>query len=264
MSAQVKEGAFKNKKILLVEDNEMNRFIASQSLEYLGFIITEAENGQKAVDILNHQSFDLILMDIQMPVMDGVEATEFIRNKLQNQTPIIALTANAFKHDIDLYLQRGMNDYITKPYDEQDFFRKIEHVMNLYTPFLPEPKNTSSPMGEAQTEKNKLYDLSLIEQMSRGKSEFVTKMIQLFVVLANETIDLLQKALSENDVKTIQKTAHKIKPTIELLGIVSLKDIVIDLESRKNILADDAEIAKNVMFIIDVLEKVSRDIEHKI
>jgi PAS domain S-box-containing protein len=264
MSAQVKEGAFKNKKILLVEDNEMNRFIASQSLEYLGFIISEAENGQKAVDILNHQSFDLILMDIQMPVMDGVEATEFIRNKLQNQTPIIALTANAFKHDIDLYLQRGMNDYITKPYDEQDFFRKIEHVMNLYTPFLPEPKNTTSPMGEAQTEKNKLYDLSMIEQMSRGKSEFVTKMIQLFVVLANETIDLLQKALSENDVKTIQKTAHKIKPTIELLGIVSLKDIVVDLETRKNILADDAEIAKNVMFIIDVLEKVSRDIEHKI
>ncbi|MFY8189120.1 MAG: ATP-binding protein [Flavobacterium sp.] len=115
MSPQVKENVFKNKKALLVEDNEMNRFIAIQSLSYLGFEVIEAENGKIAIDKVSSFEFDLILMDIQMPVMDGLEATGYIRNQLKNNTPIIALTANAFKHDIELYMSKGMNDYIIKP-----------------------------------------------------------------------------------------------------------------------------------------------------
>jgi PAS domain S-box-containing protein len=123
--------SFKGMKALLVEDSEMNRFIAIQSLDYLGFETIEAENGKIAIEKVQHESFDLILMDIQMPIIDGVQATIEIREKLKINTPIIALTANAFKHDIDLYLSKGMNDFITKPYDEQDFFRKIEHVLQL-------------------------------------------------------------------------------------------------------------------------------------
>jgi CheY-like chemotaxis protein len=133
-SRQVKEGTFKGKKALLVEDNSMNRFIAKHSLNYLGIETIEAENGQIATEIVSSQKFDLILMDIQMPVMDGVEATIYIRNILKIDTPIIALTANAFKHDIDLYLKSGMNDFITKPYYENDFFYKVEHVLNLASP----------------------------------------------------------------------------------------------------------------------------------
>jgi PAS domain S-box-containing protein len=133
-SRQVKEGTFKGKKALLVEDNSMNRFIAKHSLNYLGIETIEAENGQIATEIVASQKFDLILMDIQMPVMDGVEATIYIRNILKIDTPIIALTANAFKHDIDLYLKSGMNDFITKPYYENDFFYKVEHVLNLSSP----------------------------------------------------------------------------------------------------------------------------------
>ncbi len=133
-SRQVKEGTFTGEKALLVEDNSMNRFIAKHSLNYLGLETIEAENGQIAIEILVSQKFDLILMDIQMPVMDGVEATIYIRNVLKIDTPIIALTANAFKHDIDLYLKSGINDFITKPYYENDFFYKVEHVLNLASP----------------------------------------------------------------------------------------------------------------------------------
>jgi len=133
-SRQVKEGTFKGKNALLVEDNSMNRFIAKHSLNYLGLETIEAENGQIATEILASQKFDIILMDIQMPVMDGVEATIYIRKVLKIDTPIIALTANAFKHDIDLYLKSGMNDFITKPYYENDFFYKVEHVLSLASP----------------------------------------------------------------------------------------------------------------------------------
>ncbi|KZS01283.1 Aerobic respiration control sensor ArcB-like protein, partial [Daphnia magna] len=88
---EIKKNKLKGTRVLLVEDNEMNRFIARQSLEYAGCTITEAENGQEAIGKLKEYNFDLILMDIQMPIMDGVEASIYIRNKLKLEVPIIAL-----------------------------------------------------------------------------------------------------------------------------------------------------------------------------
>jgi CheY-like chemotaxis protein len=112
-------------KILLVEDNKINRLIAGKALEMLGTTYVEAINGIEAIEILKNESFDLILMDIQMPEMDGVEATKWIRNQMNISTPIVALTANVFRQDIDSYLEIGMNDYIIKPFDEEDFLKKI-------------------------------------------------------------------------------------------------------------------------------------------
>jgi PAS domain S-box-containing protein len=112
-------------KVLLVEDNKINRLIAGKALEMLGTTYVEAINGIEAIEILKNESFDLILMDIQMPEMDGVEATKWIRNQMNISTPIVALTANVFRQDIDSYLEIGMNDYIIKPFDEEDFLIKI-------------------------------------------------------------------------------------------------------------------------------------------
>ncbi|MDI6402692.1 response regulator, partial [Balneolaceae bacterium ANBcel3] len=120
-----KDKPLQNCSVLLVEDNELNRFIAKKSLSRFGCLITEVENGKEAIEAFRQKRFDLVLMDIQMPVMDGVEATKYIRNQLNSQTPIIALTANAFKHDINAYLKAGMNDYLTKPYDERVLEKKM-------------------------------------------------------------------------------------------------------------------------------------------
>ncbi len=124
---------FKNvtgKKVLLVEDNKINRLIAGKSLEIIGCIYKEAVNGLEALELLKNETFDLILMDIQMPEMDGVEATKNIRNELKITIPIIALTANVFKQDIDSYLAVGMNDFIIKPFEEENFFEKIS--LNIF------------------------------------------------------------------------------------------------------------------------------------
>ena len=115
----------KGKKVLLVEDNKINRLIAGKSLEIIGCIYEEAVNGIEAIDILKIKTFDLILMDIQMPDMDGVEATKFIRNEMKITTPIVVLTANVFKQDLDSYIAVGMNDFIIKPFDEENFFEKV-------------------------------------------------------------------------------------------------------------------------------------------
>ena len=257
-SQQIKEGTFKGKKALLVEDNEMNRFIAIQSLDYLGFETMEAENGQIATERIQQQDFDLILMDIQMPVMDGVEATTFIREKLNNQTPIIALTANAFKHDIDLYLKKGMNDFITKPYDEQDFFRKIEHVLSLSYDVLQAEK-PEFPVREE--DRKPLYDLSQLEKMSRGNAAFIQKMISIFMDLAYENMAKLEEALANDDLQTIQKIAHKIKPSIDQMGIESLKDVVRKVEKYDLASGSKQELSALIGKIVEVLGAVTKGLK---
>ncbi len=257
-SQQIKEGTFKGKKALLVEDNEMNRFIAIQSLDYLGFETTEAENGLIATERIREQNFDIVLMDIQMPVMDGVEATTFIRETLNNQTPIIALTANAFKHDIDLYLKKGMNDFITKPYDEQDFFRKIEHVLSLAYNVL----QADSTQSETKHDKP-LYDLGQLEKISRGNPDFTQKMIAIFIGLSKENTAKLEAALAHDDLETIQKTAHKIKPSIDQMGIESLKEVVRKVEKYDLAAGSRQELSQLVGSIIGVLGAVVRELEEK-
>lgn len=126
---------FRNRKILVVEDNSLNREIARILLSEEGFIVEEAVNGQEAVDILSHaedNEYALILMDIQMPVMDGYETTKMIRN-LPNRalahTPIIAMTANAFEEEKKKALSCGMNGHVSKPIDINVLFKTIEGIM---------------------------------------------------------------------------------------------------------------------------------------
>jgi CheY-like chemotaxis protein len=216
-------------KILLVEDNEMNRFIAIQTLSGLECAITEAENGLIALEILKKETFDLILMDIQMPEMDGVEATKNIRGRMNLKTPIIALTANAFKHDIEMYLSVGMNSYITKPYDEKDFLSKVYSVM-----YLDKKNKQQEGVFVAEAKEGKLYDLSFVKTLSKGNEAFVSKMASLFVDLVATNTEILAKAFDESNNDLLRKTAHKIKPSIDQMGISSLKNEIRCLENHKD------------------------------
>jgi signal transduction histidine kinase/DNA-binding response OmpR family regulator/PAS domain-containing protein len=123
---------FKGKRILLVEDVEVNRLIVTDLLEDTGCIIDEAENGQIALDMVVDQHYDLILMDMQMPVMDGLTATKRIRT-FDAETPIIAMTANAFREDAEACLAAGMNAHISKPLDNDVFLRTLtEYLRQTY------------------------------------------------------------------------------------------------------------------------------------
>ena len=108
------------KRILLAEDNDINRMIATIVLKSNGYHITEVLDGKEAVAELTRQSFDLVLMDMQMPFMDGLEATRIIRKHINNKVPIIALTANEIKEEKSRCVQAGMNDFLMKPFDEKD------------------------------------------------------------------------------------------------------------------------------------------------
>ena len=116
--------------ILLVEDNKFNQIIAKSLLEKWNSKVQIADNGQNAVDLLQTTTFDIILMDLQMPVMDGLTATGLIRQQMQLKTPILALTANVVKGVIEKCLQAGMNGYISKPFVPDDIYSKIVALLN--------------------------------------------------------------------------------------------------------------------------------------
>ena len=211
-------------KVLLVEDNDMNRFIAIQSLKHAGCEITEAVNGLEAIEKIQKMQFDLILMDIQMPILDGVETTKQIRNMYDVEIPIIALTANAFKHDIDLYLSVGMNDYLIKPYKESELLDKIA----MYSEIRIINNQT------VNTAKNEfLYDLTQLNELSKNDAIFINSMLNAFVNLGNETMLQFEESIEKIDLDKIHKIAHKIKPSVENLQIQLVIDKIKQLEVYK-------------------------------
>ncbi|MBK9491114.1 MAG: response regulator [Haliscomenobacter sp.] len=121
-------------RVLLVEDNQFNAVVAQEELEDAieGISVTLAENGLIAVEKLKSSTFDVILMDVQMPIMNGFEATKAIRNmgNKKANTPIIAMTANVLKEEVDLCYQAGMNDFIGKPFDTDELLHKIYNLKN--------------------------------------------------------------------------------------------------------------------------------------
>ena len=117
---------FDNINILIAEDNQLNQMLIKAILDKESIQYELAENGQEVLDKLKKTTFDLILMDIQMPIMDGVSATIEIRNNMQSSIPIIALTANASVSDEMKYKEVGMNDHLSKPFKREDLFNKIK------------------------------------------------------------------------------------------------------------------------------------------
>jgi PAS domain S-box-containing protein len=212
--------SLENKKVLLVEDNEFNRIVAQNSLKYFKCIVVEAINGLDALEKIKQHDFDVILMDVQMPIMDGIEATTIIREDLKINTPIIALTANAFKTEIEKFKSVGINDYLTKPFDENVLYKAIVKAIS---------QNNSSEPAIIENIKPS-YDLSSIIAISRGDEEFVKKMITLFIKQTSEACIDLERYVGENNFSEISKLIHKIKPNIEGMGITSILDEIRELE----------------------------------
>lgn len=254
---QSEKVTFNNISILLVEDNEMNRMVAQNTLQYYDCNVVEAENGLIAVDILKNQTFDIILMDIQMPELDGIEATKIIRNELNLETPIIALTANAFKTEIEKCKLAGMNDYVTKPFDEKILIETI--AKHTYVKSIEIANNNPQNLNNM-----KLYNLATLNNLGRGNEDFVKKMISIFINQTNETLEKADEALNANDFLEVSRLIHKIKPSIESVGVDSIKNEVITLEKISKETQDKESITKLFILIKTtlaiVIEQLKTDI----
>lgn len=214
----------KDKKILLVEDNEMNRLVANAVLETTGVIITEAENGLEAIECLKQQEYDLILMDVQMPVMDGLEAAAKIRKDINKTIPIIALTANAIKGESDRCRAAGMNDFLSKPFEEEELIQMLCHWL--------ESGSIESKSNKQALQTKRLYDLSSLNRISQGNTAFLKKMVTLFNEQVPKSVQEMKDALQQKDFTKLRSIAHKIKPAIDNMGIAALHQVIRDIEKN--------------------------------
>lgn len=218
------------KKVLVVEDMEMNQLLMKKIIESWGIEVAIVANGLLALEKIQQENYDLILMDIQMPEMDGVEATRRIRQMRdvgKATTPIVAVTANLLKGDSERYLAAGMNDYIAKPIEEKKLFSilyrnfcpgKTKGGFNESNEFVPDPDNA-------------LYDLTLVKAISGGDNSFVKSMIMLFLETVPGILEQMQVACQGKDWQLTSKLAHKLKSTIDSMNIYQLQDLIRKIES---------------------------------
>jgi PAS domain S-box-containing protein len=205
-----------NLSILLVEDNDINRMYAQTVLRNWNCKTDTAENGLVAIERLKSKLYDVVLMDIQMPVMDGYEATKAIRmmQPPMNTVPIVALTANATKNDIEKCLAAGMNDYLAKPFTPEDLFHKLFDDLKL----------------RVTQNEEALFDLNYLKKVSGNNQEFIREMIATFINTLPPIISSIKETINQSDWVKSAKLIHQIKPSLTLMGIHALKETVHEIE----------------------------------
>jgi len=232
---------FKDKRVLLVEDNEINRFMAQTILENWKLEVTCAENGAIAVEKLTHQPFDVVLMDMQMPVLDGLQATWVIRNKLKCDTPIIALTANAVKGELEKCFEAGMNDFLSKPYTQKALQAALIRVLKL------QPLPIQHSIAEQLPIASDWIDLSLLIQNTNNNAQFMRKMIHLMISETEKRLEEIPGLLQLKDQESIRKIAHAMKPSIDHVAHANVRDLVRKVEAGNEVFEVFSEQTNDLM-----------------
>ncbi len=206
-------------KVLLVEDNEFNRIVARNTLENFNCEVFQCNNGLQAVNILKTgEEFDVILMDLQMPIMDGFESTIIIRNELKINTPIIALSANAIKSVLEYCKKIGMNDCVTKPFEEIVLMESIYKLIDADQTVL------QKQAAEKNSDQEPLFKLDRLNNLFRGDQAQINRMISIFIEQTEEACQQIGEANLMGNLLLIYQIVHRIKPSIDSMGIVSLKE----------------------------------------
>ena len=220
----------KNIKILLVEDNELNQLLAIKVFKKWDKEIDVAANGKIAIEKITNNNYDIILMDIQMPEMDGIELTNYIRTHMgvKANTPIIALTAHATVGEERKCIDNGMNDYLSKPYDFEVLLSKLNQ--NLKSSKVQSSVLKVSKNPEITSEN--LFDFKYLKDLAEGDFAFIKNMVALFLNNTPQTLDAILDSNQNDDIKVLNDEIHKLKSSLSLLGITKASESVAIIENE--------------------------------
>jgi PAS domain S-box-containing protein len=201
-------------KILVVEDIALNQLLMKTLLEDFGFDMDIASNGKIAIEKLQTTPYDLILMDLQMPEMNGFEATEFIRKEMNSKIPIMALTADVTTADLAKCKAVGMNDYIAKPVDDRLLYSKIIKLVKKYS------YNRGNKIKETSLLTTIKYcNLDYLIERTKSNPKLLTEMIALYLEQTPVLVKAMKKGLEQKDWVSVHAVAHKMIPSFSIMGM---------------------------------------------
>jgi PAS domain S-box-containing protein len=227
-------------KILLAEDNPVNRKLAKTLLEKHGATVVIAENGQEALEMLDREKVDLVLMDVQMPLMDGLEATRAIRAKELKtgmHLQIIALTAHAMKGDREKCLEAGADDYLTKPIRTVDLLAAIDRARG-------EASRSAGPlMDSPRSEERSALDLASALERVEGDRQLLEELAALFVEESAKNMEGIEEAFQAGEARLLERLAHTVKGASANIGatLVSRAALALEKQARSGDLANARE-----------------------
>ncbi len=218
------------RRILVAEDNPFNQKLASKLLEKNGHHVTIAETGAKALECLETERFDIILMDVHMPEMDGMEATIRIREK-EKQTgghiPILAVTANALKGDMERCLEVGMDDYVSKPIDAKIVLRKIQQFTRGASPVAAVPPTETD---ESAPSTSPISNPDFILDQVDGELDQLKELTEMFWINSQEIMGNIHTAVDGRDFDALRMAAHSLKGVVAFYQAERAREIALRLE----------------------------------
>jgi len=222
------------KRILIAEDDFVNQKLISHSIQSTGASFDIAGNGNEVIKLLNLGTYDLILMDINMPEMDGVEATKYIRNEMKLKTPIISMTGWSNKEDLRKFEKAGMNGTLSKPFGLDILYKTLHD--NLISLHQVEPSLESNEEELIEEEDEVIdttpptVDLSLLNELSESDSEYKKTIIHMFLDSMPETIRQMEEAYHAKNYDALAKAAHYAKSSLSVINVEDLRALVARLE----------------------------------
>jgi CheY-like chemotaxis protein len=235
-------------RILLAEDNAMNQKVALRLLEQLGYRADVATNGREAIEALERQPYDVVLMDVQMPELDGLDATRQIRERWpdEGRPHIVAMTANALPEDREACFAAGMDDYVAKPIRAEELVAALKRVRPLGN-----GDGGSGAVGYVSLDEGALASLRDL-----GGDEFLSEVIDAFLADAPALIATLRRSLEEQSSEELRRAAHTLKSNGATLGAAEFAELCRTLEQR----AKDGELA-GASELVDRIEQEYRPLE---
>jgi PAS domain S-box-containing protein len=206
------EAGLPDARILVVEDIALNQLLMQTLLEDFGFHMDVAANGHMAIEKLRTTHYDLVLMDLQMPVMNGFQATEYIRQELHLPVPIVALTADVTSVDLEKCRAAGMNDYLTKPIDEKLLYRKIVKFLKPGS-----PDHVAGP-AVGPTRPQTCVNFDYLKRITKSDAR-MAEMIGLYLQEIPQLVQTMKQAIAEKDWQPLQLAAHSLIPTFATVGM---------------------------------------------
>ena len=246
--------------ILLAENNLFNQQVATEFLENAGATVCVAQNGKEAIDLLSDDHFDCVLMDIQMPVLDGIEATRLIRaNPALREMPVIAMTANVSGEDRERCLAAGMNDFIGKPFKPYAFYAVIAGCLaGRVRPVSGAP--AASAAGATRADDPGIIDLAMLAELVGGNRLKMREFALKFLASARQDMAEVDAALERKDLAALGALGHHIKSPARMAGAMGFANLCQALEH-----SEDAEQARNIVSqmrpLLDrINERVDKDL----